>query len=893
MRMGWKQLICLLFTGLYLLGLTEWGITGQTGKIIGKVMDATTGEPLPYANIIIEGTTMGAASDMKGEFLIINVPPGSYRVSARMMGYQTVTMENVRVFVDRTTEIIFRLKSTVIDIKKSIIVVAEQPLIQKDLTATEASVSAEEIERMPVESFRDILQLQAGIVKDSRGALHVRGGRSNEIAFMVDGVTVTDPFNGEMAVEINQESIQELKLISGTFNAEYGKAMSGVVEVVTKDPGSRLIWGGTFYAGDYLSSHKNLFYNIEKIRPQDIYNLQAYLSGPLPIWKDKLGIYLSFRKYYNDGWIYGQRRFNPKDSSNFQSPKEIYMEQTGDMKPVSMNYRLQYYANAKLVFRITPSMKLTYNLLGDLSRYRNYNHLFKYNPDGDLTNWKSGITHILSWNHMISPRTFYTAKISSYIFRLQSSVYKDAHDPRYANPQLLQNREDAYSFLTGGTDMTFFRRSTRVSLLKIDLTSQLTKVHQIKMGIEYKRNQIHLNNRLAYYNGIEGGGVFSTQAFFNYGEYTRKPVEFSAYIQDKIELENMTVNLGLRYDYFHSNGRVPADLRDPSGELRRNEEAFRKASPKHQISPRIGLAFPISASAVFHASYGHFFQIPSYEYLYLNPRFAVAPGGLYTLIGNADLNPQSTVIYEIGYQQELFSQVGIDITGYYKDVRHLLGTRIYETYVLGDRYARYENRDYGNIRGITFSLYKRPSEDHLSLSLNYTYQVAEGNASDPNHEFYNQQSDPPKKSNIQVVPLNWDQRHTINLSVTYQNPRTIGLGLIGQFQSGLPYTPAIQSMETTFENSGRKPYNYTVDLRLFKEFHIGRLKYTIFVKIYNLFDRKNEIEVYSDTGRAGYSLVSHYIVERREHVNTLAEWLKRPDFYSEPRKVLIGFEVEM
>ena len=881
---------------LLLFILMSWltaAFGGQTGKIVGKVVDATNGAPLPYANIVIDGTTMGAASDMQGEFIIINVPPGVYKISAMMVGYRKMTVENVRVFVDRTTHVNFRLTPTTINLGKSVVVVAEEPLVQKDLTATAASVSASEIEKMPVESFQDILQLQAGIVKDSQGALHVRGGRANEIGFMVDGVSVTDPFNGSMAVDINQEAIQEMKVISGTFNAEYGKVMSGIVEVVTKDPENRVTVGGSFYAGDYISTHKDLFYNIDRVRPQDIHNLQAYYSGPVPLLSKKLGLYLSLRRYYNDGWLYGQRRFNPTDSSNFQSPKEIYMEQTGDNRPVPMNYRLQYYANAKLVFRIKPSMKLTYNLLGDFSRYRNYNHLFKYNPDGDVTNWKTGFTQILNWNHMISPSTFYTLKLSQYTFRFQSSVFKDPRDPRYANPQLLQNREDAFSFLTGGTSMTFFKRSTTVALVKFDLTSQVTKVHQVKTGIEYKQNRLHLDNGLAYYKGVPGGGVFSAAAFFNQGRYTKRPVEFSAYIQDKIELTNMTLNLGVRYDYFNSNGKVPIDLRDPSATLRPGQSGYKKASPKNQISPRIGIAFPISATAVFHTSYGHFFQIPSYEYLYVNPRFAVAPGGLHTLMGNADLKPQSTVIYEIGYQQELFGQASIDVTGYYKDVRNLLGTRIYETYVLGDRYARYENRDYGNIRGITFSFYKRPTADHLSLSLNYTYQIAEGNASDPNHEFYNQQSDPPKKSNIQVVPLNWDQRHTVNLSLTYHDPRTIGLGLIGQFQSGLPYTPAIQSQETTFENSGRKPFNYTVDLRLFKEFRFGRVRYNVFLKVYNLFDRKNELEVYSDTGRAGYSLVSHYIGQRREDVNTLAEWLKRPDFYSEPRRVLIGVDVEM
>ena len=369
------------------------------------------------------------------------------------------------------------------------------------------------------------------------------------------------------------------------------------------------------------------------------------------------------------------------------------------------------------------------------------------------------------------------------------------------------------------------------------------------------------------------------------GKYQHHPIEGSVYFQDKIELKSMTLNAGVRYDYFNSEGKVASDPRNP-------DTLFSDAKTQHQISPRLGIAFPITASAVIHASYGHFFQIPSYEYLYYNPRFAVS-GQTLTLMGNADLEAQSTIVYEMGVQQEFSSIISIDLTGYYKDVRNLLGTEIVETYILGDRYAKYINRDYGNIRGITFAVNKFPTQsDHLSMSLDYTFQVAEGNASDPNQEFNNQQSDPPKKSNIQVVPLNWDQRHTINLSVTYSNPSLFTASFIGQYQSGFPYTPAIQSLEQTFENSDRKPANYTVDLRISKKFVFKSLDYNVFLKVYNVFDRRNEIDVYTDTGRAGYSLVSHYVGERTATVNTLDEWLRRPDYYSPPRMVVVGFGIQ-
>jgi outer membrane receptor for ferrienterochelin and colicin len=494
---------------------------------------------------------------------------------------------------------------------------------------------------------------------------------------------------------------------------------------------------------------------------------------------------------------------------------------------------------------------------------------------------------MLEWNHTLSAKTFYTLKFSHNSYDRKSYLYENPDDPRYVNPEILRTREDAYSFLTGGTNMLHEYRSANVAIGKFDITSQVTKIHQVKGGFEYKYNKIEENNFEANYRGVPGGGIFSEIAFFNKGKFSHDAIEAAVYIQDRIELDHMTLNVGLRYDYFDSRGQVPEDLRAP-------DLSFTGADVQHQWSPRIGFAFPITEQGVVHASYGHFFQIPPYEFLYKNPNFAVAPGGLSTLMGNADLKPQSTIIYELGFQQGLFEQLAVDVTGFYKDVRNLIGTKIYETYILGDRYARYENLDYGNIRGITLSVNKRPtSADHVTISFDYTFQVVEGNASDPNHEFNNQQSFPPKKSNIQVVPLDWDQRHTINLSFSYHNPRIISAGLIWQLQSGVPYTPAIQNIQQTFENSGRKPFISNVDLRIAREFNLFKSRFNIFLKIYNLLDRRNEIDVYQDTGRAGYSLVSHYTGERNTYINTLDEWIKRPDFYSEPRKILIGFSIDL
>jgi len=216
--------------------------SGTTGKIAGIVKDKETGEPLMGVNVIIEGTMMGAATDMVGEYYVINVPPGNYSVKASIIGYKVFTVSKVRVVPDLTTKVDFTLEQEVIA-GETVTIVAEKPLIQKDVTFSGSMTTAEEIVNMPVNSFADVMSLSSGFIVYGKGSvdaaepegIHVRGGRSNEIGYMIDGFYVKDPYSGGAAADVPTQGIQDLSVITGTFNAEYGEAMSGIVNIVTKE----------------------------------------------------------------------------------------------------------------------------------------------------------------------------------------------------------------------------------------------------------------------------------------------------------------------------------------------------------------------------------------------------------------------------------------------------------------------------------------------------------------------------------------------------------------------------------------------------------------------------------------------------------------------------------
>ena len=240
-------------------------IAGTTGKITGKVTDDKTGEPLPFVNILIEGTNLGAATDIDGNYVILNVSPGKYNIKAQYIGYQPVLVEGISVNIDLTTSVDFKLSESTVELQE-IVVQGVQDVIKKDITSSQSLISSDKIKALPVAEFDDVLQLQAGVTKDADGNFHIRGGRSNEVAYWVNGISITDAYDNSRGIQIDNNSVQEMQVISGTFNAEYGNAMSGIVNTVTKEGGRDYHGSATAYSGDHMSNFTEYFPHLNNIK---------------------------------------------------------------------------------------------------------------------------------------------------------------------------------------------------------------------------------------------------------------------------------------------------------------------------------------------------------------------------------------------------------------------------------------------------------------------------------------------------------------------------------------------------------------------------------------------------------------------------------------------------
>jgi len=935
-----KRIMKRIATGLLVfVGISAQLLGGISGKIAGRVVDKVNGQALYGCNIIIEGSNIGAASDENGDYAILNVAPGSYTVVFSMIGYQTVKMTGVTVSIDLTRQLDVGMTMQALD-GKAITVTAVRPMIQKDLTASTAIIGVEEMKQLPISELSEAIEMQAGFVNGS-----LRGGRVGEVAYMIDGVPVTDAFNREATVNVNKNMVQELQVISGAFNAEYGNVMSGVVNIVTRTGSNR--FGGSLecYAGGHLSTHSSTFPHISHFDPAAITNIEGNLFGP--IVKDRLFFYLNYRKNQSDGWIFGKRRFLPNAVAYYDSNNVMVLYDStamlGDDQWISMNSVEQNYFQGQVVYRTSAKSSLSYSYFYDDIKQQEYesgDNMFYYSPDGRAPTRITGLTHIVKFQKQLSLKSYFDIAYSynkrSYTRRLSASS-TNTDSSIYVHPYYLS--QFAYQFHVGGTENGHYLRDSGSHLLKFSLTSQVNSHHQIKTGLECKQNRIEIREFEIRPTPGENYVDFSTELpqFFSpyihptvYPESTifnsfakRNPLELSAYIQDKIEFNELVINIGVRWDYFEPDGVVLSDPTDPDiyNPIRpqniyhdlngngyqddnepvvtikeRQEYWYIAASPKQKFSPRIGISFPISDQGVFHFSYGHFFQIPNYEYLYRNPEFQLSGGtGNAGIIGNADLNPEKTIAGEIGLQQQLTSNFSMDVTVFLKDVRDLTGTRSEEIDVFGKfaRYSRLMNSDFGVIKGVTLALNQRNPKGWFA-NVDYTFQIVKGTASDP--DAYRNALIGGAEPEIQMKPLDWDQRHTVNATLGYNSYQGYGINLIGRYGSGLPYTPRLsKDITSLLTNSEKKQGTFNLDLHAYWQLSIFGLEPELFIRIKNVLDRKNELIVFNDTGRAGFTMDIDRVKATNvpTPINTIEEYFLDPGFYSEPRRIEFGLRINL
>ncbi len=693
-----------------------------TGKVQGTVRDAQTGEALPGANVVIDGTQRGAVTDGNGFFVILLVEPGTHSMTASMVGYDAQRQTDIRVQTDLTTTVDFEIREATLELGE-ITVIAERPPVEPDKTTSKYIMSAEDLESVPiVRDMGEFIELQAGVSIDAEGdEIMIRGGDRDHVAYIVDGVRIstTDHRGSRTGIgrDLNKSAVQELQVITGGYNAEYGNAQGGVVSMVTRD-------GSSSYSGmlDYQftpSGQKHWganVYDSPMHRGNNRWDDADWVAQQIEIPADLDGdgaddVVQAHRRLDYTGKVGHRIDANiagplSQDVTFFAST--IWRKLPSAILDANLTTPPNTRNTAKLTFAASPSLKLRvggiYNRRestftgptegGRLNLRDNGRNVFLHvvNPTGNFIDTDGLLYGTVT--HSLSPKTFYEVNLA---------YSTSARDTTSLHRHFAVGEELTSSSVKDG-HYTIYRETTNWSLysykrlsFKADLSSQVNKQNFVKAGVEVIRYnnwyQARWSNGPTHRSVLWFSKSFTETAFWpNQDNAGLNPIDFGVYLQDKIEFEGMIVNAGVRGEIFFQNTWIKDTdawygLKAPwNGMTRSAVVPEAKGNSIKAFQPRIGVSHPVTEKSLVRFFYGRFVQRPQFHELFqnqftsneavdndLNGNGVIDPAEQYNEYndsgsrhGTRFLPPEETTSFEVGLDWNFVGDYVLGLTTYYK-----------------------------------------------------------------------------------------------------------------------------------------------------------------------------------------------------------------------------------
>lgn len=664
---------------LLLLAAPTLALAQSTGKIAGSVVDAETGESLPGASVILEGTSFGAATDIDGQFEIFEVPPGTYVVVTSYTGYATERRDGVEIIAGITNPLNFQLRPATVELD-IVEVTAERPLVNVTATNAVRRMGREELASLPTRNAQDVIGLQPGVTV-LNDEVFIRGGRPDETEFLLEGISSRSLVGGDNVVPVISEALEEIQVLAGGYSAEYGGANAGIVQQVLRTGGSQLSGMLQFEsdapAGALGETH-SYGYN----------DITATLGGPL-IW-NKHRFFGAVNYSQMDNWDpmfwYGADLGTPVDRSNPAAPDTAFAPLAWDdgALPGINQPREQLKVNGTLSFDFSPlRLRLSYaHLQGN--RRNNTEPVFNiYNQErvqkrDDLSQLASAQA-----TYFLNPSTYLEANVGYFNYALE------VYDPIFGSPEAdgkggavldlvdWWDREAVREALGGDTpdadlytrywqgryiqpdnylfnafefarpgdvDGNYTRRNQSYYDLGLSLTSQQEN-HYLVAGGNFRRWTVRdyrmsgatlassmenpatvaaiqaESDSIAQVIRLAGFGGYGYDEFMNKTDdgpnAAKRPVTAALYINDRIEFEDIILNAGLRYDFFDMDLWNVDDPANPAfNEGSASVDNLKKAPGKGYLQPRLGLSFPVTDQTAFHLQYGKFAQMPDMFFAY-------------------------------------------------------------------------------------------------------------------------------------------------------------------------------------------------------------------------------------------------------------------------------------
>ncbi|RJP67959.1 MAG: TonB-dependent receptor [Ignavibacteriales bacterium] len=890
------------FLLLFLLAFLPAIITAQTGKIVGKVTDLQTGEPLIGASVIVEGTSLGAATNANGEYVILNVSPGSYTVKGRYIGYREVTMENIKVSVNLTTEVNFELPSEAYQ-TETVTVVAPKPLINKNTTNATSIVRSEDIENIPIRGVNAIVATQAGVVEQG-GGLYVRGSRADGVAYYVDGVLVNNPVFGGSRTQVINNAVEEIQFQAGGYSAEFGGANGGIVSTQTRAGAEnynvsfegitdQFVETGKKFLGTYSYGQAEYVFTAGGPIIPGKKNLKFFFAGNNNFRRSPVGFFqgMNFENLVDDA---------TGDTFDLYYPDGITLN----------NHQNTYQAQGNITWDLNP---FTIRINGGFTYTEGHNGVGRtdyLNKARAGMNQGQTITSSLKLTHVLSPNSFYDVILNVFSdfylnmdeqFKHNIALYGDSLANSAIGSPYLRDGDpldayQSYSFSFNHSDQVYDLYQKQKTLSyggKVNFLYQAGLHHELKFGGEYtyytiRRYSYAPEQLAANARAVADGSVnrvYSRLDNYGYDVYGnqsddeltkgRHPVFAALYFQDKIEFPDLVINAGIRLDYINTNSQTfknPQDIEWTSDDLL-DPEGLVNVDPLLQLSPRLGFSFPVTDQTVFHAQYGKFVQQSRLRDIYTGWNVIadnIKGGYAITNPVGFGLKPERTTSYEIGFKQQIGEIFAFDITGFYKDIKEQIQIRqIYGApNTATPTYYAYMNGDFSTIKGVELKLDLRRTE-RITASIDYTYSDAQGTGSNPSSGFRQIWQSPTSTPffPMQIAPLDFNQAHRgyVNIDYRFANDdgpevfgskilENFGINFLFSFNSGFNFTrwEGYGNSRTPLEplNASTTPWNYQIDARLDKSVMIGPLDVNIYVWVTNLLNTENVIAVFNNTGDA-------------------------------------------
>ena len=882
----------LLACAIFVFG-TAWA--GTTGQLSGVVRDAKTGEPVALASVSIPELKRGAVTDAQGNYVILNIPAGRYLVRVSLLGYVSQARENIEMIPDFNTRLDFSIESTVLTNVPEVVIKAERPLIQKDLTGSAKFLSGEDLKYQPLRGYQDAVAQQSGVVNfklnidnesQNNNTLIIRGGRPNEVAYYVDGFSQQDPLTGVSTTAINGDAIEEIVVQTGGFNAEYGRINSGAVNIVTKEGGEKYFGSAEGVLGDWFKKSRGYK------------NFSASLGGPLAPSMKQVTFYAA-----------GER----KDVEDRRP--SIITDEVGDPSQAGLftngvlpsDGSETWSGVGKLSWKPSPLKTLKLGGTYNQDKWQQFQNPYRFNLDHAPRFHDKNYSVYGTWNQSLNTRSYFEVKGNYFLTdRIRGDgVYFDdlkkyafpqgAGDPTYDPNEAL--------FFYGSQDPQgahvwddFLHRNSSYYGVAADYANQVSKVLQIKMGGDYQRHT------LRYYDHYfptqlyeDSAGVLLPKNTLDADRYgydpfgekidggldgPKHPKVASLYAQGKYEQLGLVVNAGLRFDYLtpstqslrSESNPLQSDVNDSTNlPTKLDPQDLQESKVYRRLSPRLGVGFPVTDRTLIHVNYGKFFQQPNLQDLYVSYAFLehkIKTGGYFVGFGNPNLKPEQTTAYEIGLTHTPTERSRIEVAAYYKDVKDLVEiTNIPST---PNAFSSYQNRDFATIKGLDLA-YTLRRVGYVSMTASYSlsWATGTGSVSQTQRNIAWTADETPKLAS----PLAFDQRHKFSWNFDYRLGKgegpalggtrlleNAGVNVLLNAGSGYPYTPTRIYNEVTLANVAAQPigpinsrygpWTVSVDLKANKGFSLGAQTLDVYVWVLNAFNRDNVRTVYTGTGSA-------------------------------------------